>query len=274
MPDPKSTYKPDLSIGDSIAKGLQDLGGAGIGGDARVGAMPGEVLRKVKKLAESGTLKDKNVVLSSGLSNDPQASEFKNIEEQLKVLKSTGAHITLLGVSNENAELAPFNDRLKALAEKYGATFAPLPSTEFSDKKHHIHPSSKELYKNIVEANTGGHKDAPAASVPQLSTEDALKVQGLIKKINDQGKEHYDLGKSGKNHDGVDGDMGNLTKDAFRQFEITHNLNGKVDKDTLIKALEQSAGETAKLSLPEGKVVPLQVPSGNTPAVGKASRTV
>jgi hypothetical protein len=250
-------YKPDISIGDSIAFGLQQLK-KGIGGDARVGSAPREVLGKIIGLDKAGMLANKKVVLSSGLSNHPSESELETIEQQLKLLKSAGASITLLGISNEREAYAPLNKKLKELAGKYDATFVPLTSTHRDSSR--VHPEYNELLGAILAANAkekavGGIVKPVSYSQPakpettvdtiKLSAADTKKAQAFIKQISASGHEHYELGHTGKNGDGVDGDLGRLTKEAIHKFKATHNLSGVIDRDTLLQALQSEAAKAS-----------------------------
>jgi len=67
---------------------------------------------------------------------------------------------------------------------------------------------------------------------------DVLALQKLLK------AQGYDLGTTGKNKDGCDGEYGSLTKEAVRAFEEAHNLTADGIADVAcIGAIQQAAGQ-------------------------------
>jgi len=77
-----------IAAGTAIAAGLKRSGAYGVKsvddkGISKVGAPPQEVLGFLKEIGDS-KLKDKIVILSSGISNGPDALE--KVKEQLKYL--------------------------------------------------------------------------------------------------------------------------------------------------------------------------------------------
>lgn len=205
MGDPKPTYIADYAVGDSIAfmfvEGNATKGVPPVTKHedryARIGIQSRDVLIRVQKLVDDagGALSGKHIILSSGLSNiqidkkpyaDPKnyrKADFDSIEKQLETLQKSGAQITLLGVSNENPVFTDnkYNERLKALADKYGATFVPLPPTHAGDG--YLHPAYKPLFAAVKSANAGNN------GLSQLKHEDAAHAQQLMKKINPPGAE-------------------------------------------------------------------------------------
>jgi len=269
MSDPKSTYMPDYAVGDSIAHMFMELGIVKAVDPApaarkdeysredrytKIGLQSADVLKRVERLASEVDLKDKRVVLSSGLSNiiidkeRHREPDFESIKQQLDILQQSGAKVTLIGVSNENTVLSQYNAKLEEMAKQHGATFARLPETHAGDLN--MHPGYWALVDNVQNANAGDH------SIPELNRNDAAQVKDLFRKVNAQGKEHYDL--TSPYHDGAHGVTIGVTGEALHAFEQKHGLNSP-DKDALIKALNEAAGETQS-STPTG------VPAPQTPA--------
>jgi hypothetical protein len=83
-----------------------------------------------------GSVLGRDVILSSGASNDP--SKVDAVAEQIAELKARGArNVMLLGVG-DHPSLAGVNDTLAGIAQKTGAMFQPIdPTTLAAD---HIHP--------------------------------------------------------------------------------------------------------------------------------------
>ena len=153
--------KIDYIIGDSIAAGiaingfkLKRSGAYGVKssddkGISKVGAPPSEVLGFLNEVGKD-KLKDKNVILSSGISNGP--SKIDKVEEELKLLKDINATVFIIGVSNNPptnlSGLVGMNAKLEVLAKKFGFTF--LGGFEPTSDK--VHPASYDKYykNNIV----------------------------------------------------------------------------------------------------------------------------
>ena len=76
-----------------------------------------------------------------------------------------------------------------------------------------------------------------------LSGDDVKEVQKALKTLG------YDIGTFGKNADGLDGILGNVTESAIKTFQAANNLEvtGIVDSETLA-ALEKATSSTAKLT--------------------------
>lgn len=128
-----ATVSGEYFVGDSIAHGFRGKGQ----GNTREGASSKEVLEKVRAIDEN-TLKSKEIVLSTGYSNSP--TDTGSIEKQLEYLKSKGAKVKVIGVSNnykgDETKAKQMNDNLKALSDKYGATF----TGGFKASKDTVHP--------------------------------------------------------------------------------------------------------------------------------------
>jgi len=267
-----------IVFGDSI--GVRAQMGYGIDQDeamARVGAAPDEVRRKIANY--HGDLGGRDVVLSSGTSNDP--SKIEDVREQLALLKQHGAgRIFLLGVSSQNDRYSGDNEKLQAMAADAGATFVPIPDT--SGDPMNVHPPVGALHKAILAAQEGegpqvrdlvyryngsqpkpplhdlvyhapegqmqqfktefGGDTPPAANgeLPSMSRAQVQEIQTLLKGVNaENGDNRYNIGTFGANHDGVDGIRGGFTTGAIQKYEATHHL-GNASTEQLIADLKQN----------------------------------
>lgn len=111
--------KSDMQVGDSVARGLSGKTGNGTEKDeSKVGRSSKGVLDFIKSKG-SGHFSGKTIRLSSGILNSP--GDLKSVEDQLKFLKDAGAKVQLVGVPTNNPTYSPLNEKLKALATKYGA---------------------------------------------------------------------------------------------------------------------------------------------------------
>jgi Transglycosylase SLT domain len=127
-------------IGDSLAsKG-------GLGGTGVVGASPQAVLNSINQGNKGGAYRGRDVVLSSGVSNDPAKAE--HLTEQLSALDSGEARsVTVVGVGPAiEAKVPGINARLRQLAEDKGAHFVALPSGQFAGDGVHPTPGG---YKQL-----------------------------------------------------------------------------------------------------------------------------
>jgi hypothetical protein len=143
--DPSSKV---IAIGDSIAQGLKNTPGL-----TTQGASVAAVTQEVHSLS-ADQVKDREIILSSGLSNSYLSSDVKQqlagIAANIQFLESEGAHVTLLGVSNEKAGLNQYNAQLADIAKQTGAVFAPLPATG----PDQIHPQSYQaVAASVMDAN-------------------------------------------------------------------------------------------------------------------------
>ena len=156
----------DISFGDSIAVGgIRHAGvngaeadsqtGADQSGTARVNAPPSEVLRRINDYitANPGDLKGKNVLLSSGASNNPD--DVYIVGAQLLALKDAGANVTVLGVGTKSSFVG-VNDKIKEFANATGANFVPLANVGADG----VHPTN---YRAVLSAATGSPVPANAA---------------------------------------------------------------------------------------------------------------
>jgi len=124
------------AVGDSLAQGVAAAGK--LASTATQGISPAKVLDTITSPA-MGSVLGRDVILSSGLSNNPSADPSL-IAQQIAELKARGArNVTLLGVG-DHPSLAGANDKLAAVANDSGATFRPIdPATLAPDR---IHPRS------------------------------------------------------------------------------------------------------------------------------------
>ena len=107
-----------LFIGDSIAEGMKDASKGE--GNTKVGRNPSEVLSEMETMG-SDYFKDKEVVLSTGLSNNTQ--DLDSVRKQMEFLKNAGAKVKIAGMSNSREDLAPGNQQLQELSSEYGYQF-------------------------------------------------------------------------------------------------------------------------------------------------------
>lgn len=134
----KQMFSPGGTIyfGDSIAHGYRSaVNGTG---STRVGANPQQVLDFIN--GYSGNLQGQTVILSSGMSNNPNDTD--GIRAQIRALRARGANVRLLGVSNtynRNGQTgARMNALLGQIAREEHATF----QGGFQAGRDNIHPAS------------------------------------------------------------------------------------------------------------------------------------
>lgn len=106
-------YADEIAIGDSIAVGL------GLPGSAKIGIGPEAVLERIRR---APYVYGDVVILSTGLSNDPTASDDL-IAQQIVALQTNGAHVILLGVGEHVPNLWRLNEVLGAHAARAGIPF-------------------------------------------------------------------------------------------------------------------------------------------------------
>lgn len=130
-------------VGDSLAQGVAQAGK--LPSNAAQGYNPTKVMGLITN-PNMGSVLNRDVILSSGLSNDPSQADV--VAQQIAELKARGARtVTLLGVGDAPL-LAGANDKLAAIAQSNGATFQPVdPTTLGAD---HIHPKSLDAYRALL----------------------------------------------------------------------------------------------------------------------------
>ena len=108
-------------IGDSIAHGFAGRSGNGDNGsDTQVGRSSANVLKILQ--AKGDALKGMLIDLSTGIANSP--GDLASVEAQLSYLKSIGARVRVLGVSNSFSEKnGNLNQKLDQMIKKYGFYF-------------------------------------------------------------------------------------------------------------------------------------------------------
>lgn len=124
-----------LFFGDSIAHGYRNASKSS--GITKEGANPQQVLNFIRNY--SGNLQGQTVVLSSGMSNNP--TDTAAIRTQIRALRSRGANVRLLGVSNtynlNGQNGAQMNAKLNRIAREENASFMG----GFQAGRDNVHPA-------------------------------------------------------------------------------------------------------------------------------------
>jgi hypothetical protein len=145
-------------VGDSLGVGVQNAGR--FGGTAVKGAQPQAVIGQIENAANTGRINGQDVILSSGVSNDP-AHGLQWVSGQIAALKAGGAKsITLLGVG-DRPDLAPLNAQLAAIAKQNGVEFRPVDPATLAD---HVHP--KDYGYLTGNGTSAAPADKPPVDVP------------------------------------------------------------------------------------------------------------
>lgn len=140
-----------LFVGDSIARGYKQSN------LATNGHNPKKVLGTLQKAAQNNGLKGKTVVLSTGLSNNPD--DWKSIDAQLELLSNSGANVVVLSIASnfrDNTNLSSqINNKLKQKAEAYGFGFQQLGNYRDgeAEKKYKAHPVNIKLSDMVAAGN-------------------------------------------------------------------------------------------------------------------------
>jgi hypothetical protein len=118
------------------------------GADAAAGRTPQEVMGFIgdAQKYDPDYFRGKNVMLSSGVSNDP--SQIDVVPKQIAALKDAGANVQLVGVGNRagpeggrNYNLAPHNATLQQYAAQGGAAWGgPVPAVVHPLKSYYRTP--------------------------------------------------------------------------------------------------------------------------------------
>lgn len=161
--------KIDYIFGDSIATGIannkfgkkRDGTGKPVPaskdpmGISRVGANPAEILGFLKEIGGE-ELKNKNIILSTGLSNGSSNIDgsLKKIEEQFNFLKDGGRRVYIVGISNNPTQTGLIYNTpkligqgvvLKALADRFKFTYlGDFVSTDG------LHPNYSSYYTSNI----------------------------------------------------------------------------------------------------------------------------
>jgi len=128
-------------IGDSIAHGFAGRSGKGTDSDdTQVGRSAANVLKILK--AKGDALQGKLIDLSTGIANSKD--DFSSVESQLSYLKSIGAKVRVLGVSDTFSQKnGGINEKLNELVRKYGFYFYG----GFRGGKDQIHGTAEDYSK-------------------------------------------------------------------------------------------------------------------------------
>jgi hypothetical protein len=188
---------PRVFVGDSIAQGLKDA--AGGEGHTIVSRKPHQVLADMENLGQE-YFKGKNVVLSTGLSNNTQ--DIESVRKQMEFLKNAGANVQVAGMSNSREDLAPGNQQLQQLSSEYGYSFMG----GFDAGEDEIHPTSYSKYateaaESIRAAEADGHDhshDGVEDHVEATPTAETPAPIQTAEADNHDGHDHD------HNHDGVE----------------------------------------------------------------------
>lgn len=163
-------------IGDSIASGLATE----LGADSKftkVGADVNDVRKFAEKAAAEGQVSGRNIMLSSGISNN--TSQLSEVRSLIQYLKSQGASgVQLAGTSNDRADLKKMNPQLQALAAEFGGFVQFGGGFSAKDK---IHPNYKQYASTLKSLKTNAYNtqvnntlagiyniNIPSASNPQV----------------------------------------------------------------------------------------------------------
>ena len=122
----KEAFLP-LVIGDSIAEGLRVIGRYNNAAKSELcekGRTPQEVLETIRRNAVE--LVGRDVVLSTGASNDPQADICKSVQQQVEVLRASEVkRIIIVGVGDrEDFQESKLNEKLRQAATEVGVIFS------------------------------------------------------------------------------------------------------------------------------------------------------
>ena len=188
-------------IGDSIAQGMRDA--AHGEGNTKVGRKPNEVLAEMEKMGPD-YFKGKEVVLSSGLSNNTQ--DLESVRKQMEFLKQAGATVRVAGMSNSREDLAPGNQQLQDLANEYGYSFMG----GFEAGRDKVHPKNYGDYLTL--ATPAPEPEAPApetppAQTPEATAETSPDLQGALPNQPETPVQDAEVHTAGVNNK----DMGNVT---------------------------------------------------------------
>lgn len=155
----KQMFSPGGTIyfGDSIAHGYRSaVNGKG---STKVGANPQQVLGFIN--GYSGNLQGQTVILSSGMSNNP--NDTGGIRAQIRALRARGADVRLLGVSNtynRNGQTgAKMNALLGQIAREEHAAF----QGGFQAGRDNIHPAGYNYQPWLNGGQSGGQPNSAMA---------------------------------------------------------------------------------------------------------------
>jgi len=150
-------------IGDSIAKGLANQ--MGVSGQYTKESRDVKAVRQAAELAAaSGDVGGKNIVLSSGISNN--TSQLSEVRSLIQYLKDQGAAgIQLAGTSNDRTDLKKMNPKLAALAREFG-TFVQFGGG-FSAADQ-IHPNYAQYSQQLKQLKSAAYNQQAQQAVSNI----------------------------------------------------------------------------------------------------------
>jgi hypothetical protein len=163
------TKQQRIFLGDSIAQGMRDV--AKGEGTTQVGRKPHEVLSDMEALGPE-YFKDKEVILSTGLSNNTE--DLESVRKQMEFLKQSGANVKVAGMSNSREDLAPGNEQLQSLAGEYGYQFMG----GYDAGKDKVHPTD---YSSYLASATPAKEEVPTyqyGGTPETQDDEDLMAVG------------------------------------------------------------------------------------------------
>lgn len=163
---PPAKVKEKVFFGDSIADGYKNYHKGS--GWTKVGADPKTVLFYLSNtiFKNPSNYRDKDVYLSTGISNNP--TDSLSISTQLQRLKDLGVKVKVFGISNQYPKGNPvgLNTLLATLCKRFGHTFLG----GFNAGKDKVHPAT---YATLPGGGSGGgaaSKPTPAKAGTVAST--------------------------------------------------------------------------------------------------------
>lgn len=158
-------FGDSIAFGITASQGSADFRNKGVVGQNLGGMGSRPILQMLENAAEKGQIQGRNIVISSGASNDladKKNVNYDNIRKQIMVAKNAGASsVSLMGVSNtlknanrkigevdvNEAQYSPVvNQELQKIAKELGVNFINWGSTQKGDL---IHGSAKD-YRNAM----------------------------------------------------------------------------------------------------------------------------
>lgn len=242
--------KPDLTIGDSIARGLAGEEGTGTETDAQMVGRSSKGVLDYLKSQDASTFKDKTIRLSSGILNSP--SDLASVEEQLKLLQKAGAKVQLVGAPTNNPKTAGLNNKLKALAEKYGAFFLGGYEATAGDKIHTDYNQLRSQYEDTVKKAN----EAAAAVKPTAKTN--VTAEQLEKLTLAQLKGMLDPTKTGASNPAVL----EAAKKAREEAEAAKLEQEEIEKKVLIASILASGNQYERNTNRRGRFTGYSLKSG------------
>lgn len=167
-PAAQSAGMPSFAVvGDSHAQAIRDAGK--FEGDTANGRNPGAILEAI----EGKDWRGKNVILSTGVANDP--GQIAIVGQQVERLKAKGAiDVMVVGVGPKYGDA---DAKLAAIAKEKGVSFTPLEAGGAGYQKDGVHLASYGgLTRAIVGA--GGAPSAPEPTATPAAAAGPAQVLG------------------------------------------------------------------------------------------------